>query len=58
MLEDFRVEFSKLVEIVLHVRKGAKFEVEKVSNGQNIYSRDASVGNGNNFEKQTQSSKG
>ena len=37
---------SKLVEVVLHVRKGAKFGVEKVNGGQNICSRVASVGNG------------
>ena len=43
---------SKLVEVVLHVGKGAKFGVEKVNGGQNICSRDASVGNVKNFEKQ------
>ena len=42
----------------LHVGKGAKFGVEKVNGGQNICSRDAVVGNGKNFEKQAQSSKG
>ena len=57
-LGDFRVPVSKLVEVVLHVGKGAKFGVEKVNSGQNICSRDASVGNGKNFEKQAQSSKG
>ena len=35
-------------------RKGAKFGAEKVNGGQNICSRDASVGNGKNFEKQAQ----
>ena len=34
-----------------HVRKGAKFGVEKVNGGQNICNRVASVGNGKNFEK-------
>ena len=58
MLGDFQFRVSKLVEVVLHVGKGAKFEVEKVNGGQNICSRDASVGNGNNFEKQAQSSMG
>ena len=38
--------------------RGAKFGVEKVNGGQNICSRDTSVGNGKNFEKQPQSSKG
>ena len=33
------------------------FGVEKLNGGQNICSRDASVGNGKNFEKQAQSSK-
>ena len=55
---DFRVPVSKLVEVVLHVGKGAKFGVEKVNGGQNICNRVASVGNGKNFEKQAQSSKG
>ena len=32
-----------------HVRKGAKFGIEKVNGGQNICSRDASVGNGKKF---------
>ena len=49
---------SKLLEVVLHVEKGAKFGVEKVNGGQNICNGGASVGNGKNFEKQTQSSKG
>ena len=39
-------------------RKGAKFGVERVNGGQNICNKDASVGNGKNFEKQAQSSKG
>ena len=34
------------------------FRVEKVNGGQNICSRDNSVGNGKHFEKQAQSSKG
>ena len=55
MLEDFRVPVSKLVEVVLHVGKGAMFGLKKVNDGQN---RVASVGNGKNFDKQTQSSKG
>ena len=36
MLEDFRVPVSKLVEVVLHVGKGAKFGLEKV-NSAKIY---------------------
>ena len=56
-LGDFRVPVSKLVEVVLHVGKGAKFGVEKVNGGQNICNRVASVGNGKNFEKQAQPSK-
>lgn len=56
-LGDFRVPVSKLVEVVLRVRKGTKFGVEKVNNGQNICSRDAGVGNGKHFVKQAQSSK-
>ena len=35
-------------------RKRSKFVVEKVNGGQNICSRDASVGNGKHFEKQAQ----
>ena len=58
MLGDFRVLVSKLVEVVLHVGKGAKFGVEKVNGGQNICNRVTSVGNGKNFEKQAQCSKG
>ena len=54
----FRVPVSKLVEVVLHVGKGAKFGVEKVNGGQIICNRVASVGNGKNFEKQAQCSKG
>ena len=57
-LGDFRFPVCKLVGVVLHVGKGAKFGVEKVNGGQNICSRDASVGNGKHFEKQAQSSKG
>ena len=49
---------SKLVEVVLHVGKGAKFGVAKVNGGQNICNRVGSVGNGKNFEKPAQSSKG
>ena len=51
---------SKLLEVhvVLQVGKGAKFGVLKVNGGQNICSRDASVGKEKNFEKQAQSSKG
>ena len=45
-------------QVVLHVRKGAKFEAEKVNSGQNILNRIASVGNGKKFEKQAQSCKG
>ena len=55
--KDFRVPVSKLVEIVLHVRKGTQFGVEKVNDGQNICSRDAGVGNEKHFVKQAQSSK-
>ena len=58
MLGDFRVLVSKFVEVVLHVGKGAEFEVEKVNGGQNMGNRVASVGNRQNFEKQAQSSKG
>ena len=60
MLGDFQVLVNNLVEVhaVLHVGKGAKFGVEKVNGGQNICSRDASVGNGKSFEKQAQSIKG
>ena len=54
VLGGFRVPVSKLVEVVIHVGEGAKFGVKKVNNGQNICSRDASVGNGKNFEKQAQ----
>ena len=46
MLVDFQVQVSKLVEEVLHVRKEAKFGAEEVNSGQNICSRDDSVGNG------------
>ena len=35
-----------------------KLGVNKVNGGQNICSRDASVGNGKHYEKQAQSSKG
>ena len=49
---------SKLVELVFHVEKGAKFGVGKVNGGQNICNRVASFGDGKNFEKQAQSSKG
>ena len=42
---------------VLHVRRGAKFGIEKVNDGQNICNRVASVGNGKNFEIQAQFSK-
>ena len=45
-LGDFRVPLNKLVEVVLHVGKGAKFGEETVNGGQNICSRDTSVGNG------------
>ena len=54
VLGGFRVPVSKLVEVVIHVGEGAKFGVEKVNNGLNICSRDTSVGNGKNFEKQAQ----
>ena len=57
-LGDFRVPVSKMVEVVLSVGKGAKCGVVKVNNGQNISNRVASVGNGKNFDKQAQSSKG
>ena len=45
-----------LVEVVLHVGKGAKFGVEKVAKLYAIIV--ASVGNGKNFEKEAQCSKG
>ena len=56
-MKHFRVPVSKLVEIILHVRKGAKYGVKKMNSGQTICSRDSSVGNGKHFEKQAQSSK-
>ena len=40
------------------VGRRAKLGVEKVNGGQNICNRVASVGNGKNFEKQAQCSKG
>ena len=46
------LSFGKQVDVALHVRK------EKVISGQNICSRDASVGNGKNVEKHAQSCKG
>ena len=58
MLGDFQVPVSKVVEVVFHLGKGAKFGVEKVNGGQNICNRVASVGNGKKFEKQAQSCKG
>ena len=42
-LGDFRVPVSKLVEVVLHVGKGAKFGVEKVNGCQNIYAAEVPV---------------
>ena len=57
-LGDYLVWVSKLVEVVLHVGKGEEFWVDKVNGGQNICNRVARVGNGKNFEKQAQSSKG
>ena len=58
-LGDLWVPVRKLVDVVLHVEKGAKFGVEKVNGGQTICSRDASVRNRKNYvEKQAQSSKG
>ena len=48
---------NKLLEVVLHVGKGATFGVQKVNGGQNICCRYVSVGNGKNFEKQAQPSK-
>ena len=47
------VPVSKFVEVVLHVGKGAKFGVEKAK-----INRVANVGNGKNFKKQAQCSKG
>ena len=49
---------KQVAEVVLHVRKGAKFGVQKVNGGQDICCRYASVGDGKIFEKQAQSSKG
>ena len=46
----------KLLEVVLHIRKGAKFGVQKVNGGQYICDKDTSVGK--NCEKHVQSSKG
>ena len=49
---------SKPLKVVLRVTKAAIFGVKKVNGGQDNYSRDVSVGNGKNFEKQTQHCKG
>ena len=57
-LGDFLVPVSKLVEVVHHVGKEAKFGVKKMKGGQNICNRDTSVGERKNLEKQAQSSKG
>ena len=43
---NFWVSVSKLLEVVFHVEKGAKFGVQKVNNGQDICSRASSFGNG------------
>ena len=57
-LKDVRVPVSKLLQVVLPVGKGVRFGVQKVNGAQDICSRDASVGNGKNFAKRFQSSKG
>ena len=49
---------SELVQVVLLVGKGTKYGVKKVNGGQNICIRDDSAGNGKNFEKQAQYTKG
>ena len=54
-LGDFQVPVSNLLEVVLHVKKAATFGVQKVNGGQDICSRDTSVGNEKNCEKQAQS---
>ena len=41
-LGDFRIPVSKLVEVVLHVGKGAKFGGEKV-NGGKVYAAETPV---------------
>ena len=52
------VLLSKLLEVVVHVRKKAKLGVQKVNSGQDICNRTTSDGNGKNCEKPVQSSKG
>ena len=46
-----RVAVSNLLKVVLHVGKGAKFEVQKVKSGQDMCSGATSVGNGKNSKK-------
>ena len=52
-LGDFCIPVNKLLDVVLHVGKKAKFGVKKANGGQDtcICSRGTSVGNGKNFEK-------
>ena len=57
MVVDFQVLVSNLLDVVLCVRNRAKFGVQKTNSGQDICSRDTSVGNEKNFEKQAQCSK-
>ena len=53
---DFQVLVSKLLDVVFHIGKGGKFGVQRANPGQDICSRDASVGKRKNFEKQAQCS--
>ena len=57
-LRNFKVLVSKLLEVVLHVGKGAKFGVQRVNSGQVVCSKVANVGSGKNCEKHAQCSKG
>ena len=52
VLQSFLVPVSKLLEVVLYVIKGDNFA------SQDIWSRAASVGNGKNYEKHAQFSRG
>ena len=43
VIGNFQVPVSTLLEVVLHVEKGAKFGVQKVKGGRDICSRPSSV---------------
>ena len=43
VIGNFQVPVNTLLEVVLHVGKGAKFGVQKVNSGRDICSRPASV---------------